>query len=489
MMKILSSVRIFIVLGMGAGLGLTGCAGTHESDAPTIDTYLNRVMNPTARYASTTQGRVAEMDPQVPFLSGQPLALQRCVTIALENNPRRRVAEAGLEAMQEAVGEAWSPYYPEVNLNAGYHRWERHAFLPDDVASAGNIQADKIGPTSDWSAGLGARFTLFDSGARRARLNEAVAREGVAEGERETVRQGIILDVHQAYYALVSAMEAHSVAAENLKRSENHLHLAKIRKETGAVPQADVVRAMAEVADTRLQLIRAESWVRIARGNLNTAMGLPVETLLELDPQPGVITSPQGINLSQALDHAVHTRPELETEIKRIEASRSSMDATKSAFGPRVKLEGGYGWRDDEFLPQDEDWSVGFSLELPLFSGFSTKHELARKRAEHTKEEALLEQLILKVRQEVWFYFSELTKAYESVNASDVFVLDARESLRLVRERYEAGAAPINDLLDSQAALARAESEQIKARWDYHDAMALYRRSIGDMDSGEWSIR
>ena len=152
-----------------------------------------------------------------------------------------------------------------------------------------------IGPTNDWFSGLTTRYTLFDFGQRRAELKAAQAREGVAKEEAARVRQDIVLEVHQAYFGLVAALETARVVQEALRRAEDHLRLAKLQKEAGAVPQVDVVRAQVEVADAGLTLARAESLVRIGRGGLNTAMGLPVETRLDIDTRIRELTRPDDI--------------------------------------------------------------------------------------------------------------------------------------------------------------------------------------------------
>jgi hypothetical protein len=58
----------------------------------------------------------------------------------------------------------------------------------------------------------------------------------------------------------------------------------------------------------------------------------------------------------------------------------------------------------------------------------------------------------------------------------------AQESMRMAKERYEAGAGTVTDLLDSQTALARAQANQVEAEWDYHTAQALFKRSIGSLE-------
>ena len=66
-----------------------------------------------------------------------------------------------------------------------------------------------------------------------------------------------------------------------------------------------------------------------------------------------------------------------------------------------------------------------------------------------------------------------------AIAANETNVRASEESLRVVRERYQSGAALITDLLDTQTALASAEASLAQARWSYLTAGAAYERAIG----------
>lgn len=455
----------------------SGCAGYDKPDVPHIDYLISTSTVPPPAKTSAMAAAETAPTPSMVRSGGRWLTLEGCVLIALDKNPLSRAAKEGVVAAEEAVGEARAPYYPTLGLSSGYSRWQQHAFLPSGVSTASN----QIGPTDDWSAGLEARLTLFDSGARRAKLRAAIAGQGMVEEDAVTIRQDIALDVHQSFYSLVAANENRLVAEKNLARTEDHLRLTQRRHEAGAVPIADVYRARVEVADSRLELVRAGNLVRLASGDLNTAMGLPVELSLEIDARSAKIDSPDTIVLDQAFDQAVHMRPELKSALQGIAAGRHRVDEARSAFGPTFEASANYGWRDDEFLPEDEDWLVGLTVELPLFTGFSSEHKLARTRAELRQTEAETLRLVQQVRREVWTAHSKLTESFEAIQAAGVLVNDAEESMRTTRTRYEAGAGTITDLLDAQTALAQAEATDVAARWDYHIAKAQLHRSTGNL--------
>jgi len=455
-----------------------GCAERFEPRLPRIEAYLpTQARHPVDQGLPSAESAASTTRPAT---SG-PLGLDGCVRVALADNPMAQASREGVAAAQEAVGEAWSGYYPQVGLSAGYRRWESHAFLPSGLGGAMGTPSDTVGPRNDWSGGLVASLTLFDSGRRRAQILAAKTRLGASREEAAALEQDIALTVHQAFYGLLSAKNALRVANENLARAQDYLRLAKERKDAGAAVQADVLRAQVEVADRKLAIVRVEHLVRIARGNLNTAMGLPAEMPIEVRADEPKITPVDDTQLAVAFGQAVHRRPELKAALNRIAGARSDVAAAKSDFGPRVKAEGRYGWRDTDLWPQDEDWSIGVTAELPLFTGFERTHRLNRARRELSKEDAQTRNLVLTVRQEVWAAHSRVKEAYEAVQAATILVADARESMRLTRQRYEAGTATMTDLLDAQTALSRAEGVHVEAQWNYLISRANWGRATGSL--------
>jgi len=463
--------------GMVASLILLGGCTAAKPDVPRIEDYLPRAGRTPIELPGEAPEEAA-VDRRVPGeMTEKPLTVEACVRIALDGNPLLQAAREGVAAAKQAIGEAKAPYYPTLDLQASYSRWQSHAFLPSGLSASGIPGI--IGPTDDWLTALEARYLVFDSGERRARLASAVARGGMAAEEAAAARQDVALAVHIAYYGLLSTLRGELVAEENLARAEDHLRLARDQADVGAVPKADVVRAKVEVADSRLALVRARSIVNKARGSLNVAMGLPVSLPVGVETESEELTAPQEADLAAALEASLDHRPALRAGLQKIAAARGEVRAAESAYGPRITARGKFGRRDAEFFPEDEEWSAGISLELPIFTGFDRQHRLSREKAELSAEEARLRQLILQVQDEVWTAYYGLKEAYEAFEATVVLVEDAKESLRLVRERYEAGASTINDLLDAQTALARAEVKRSTAELDYFAARAVFKRAVG----------
>ncbi len=419
-----------------------------------------------------------------PVFSAEPataLTLDECLALSSRQHPAIAAAQAGVAAAAEAVGEARAPYYPQVDLSAGYHRWQRRAFLPAGLGLLvpGGRLPSVIGPLDDWNGGLQSRLTLYDFGERKAGLDAAVARRGGAADELASTRADVRLNVQSAFYEFAAAQDLRVVAEKSLARAESHGQLAADLRAAGAVPQADVLRAQAGIADARLDLIAAESRVRTAAGRLNTSIGRPAETPLQIVAPSTAAPPPDRAAVLAASQRALAQRAEVAAARKRVAAARASVTAARAARAPKLLADGSYGWRDTVWVPETHEWQAGVTVEVPIFDGRARSSRVARTKAEAAREEAAFESEQLEVRQEVWAAAAELDRAWAAIGASEASVRANEEGLRVVQERYRHGAALFTDLLDTQTALARGEAALADARWSYLRARAAFDRSVG----------
>lgn len=421
-----------------------------------------------------------------------PMTLEDCVAVALKESPGVKVSELGAEAAGEAALSVKSAYYPSLGLALGYRRIETRIFFPESMVEAFSLAASGsaasplitpiLGPMSQWSTGLRASYTLFDSGQRRAQARGSDAGRDAVRAVSSAVRQETILLISRAYFGLLSAGEQEGVFRRALARSEDHLKLAQARKEAGTVSKADVLRFQVEVSTAKLRLVAGEGNVRVAQGALNTAMGRAAETPLEVaavPPEIGLPSAPE----SQLANEAVSRRPEVKAAASSVAAHERAVDAARSAYGPRVSMDASWGRLDALWFPDYRDWSVGITLSWPVFTGFSRQHNLAKAKLDLEGEREAARRTELGVRQEVWEARSRIAEASQSMETATILRDEADESLRVARERYAEGAGTVSDLLDAEAALQRAESTLVQAR----HALALARvhllRAVGELDS------
>ncbi len=430
---------------------------------------------PTAASGVTAGDR--PLGSEGPVMVGAPLALDAAVRIAIAENPLLRAAAEGVAAAVEGIGIAKAAYFPDVTMESRYRRFDSHVFLPAGVPA----ETSTLGATDDWSAGLKIGYSLYDGGVRRAETEAAKAGLAAYREDAQRVRQDVVFGVHRAYYRVQSAEAERSAAVARIQRARDHLRLAQTLKDAGAVPLADVLRARVELAEAELGIVRAEGNVRTSYGDLNTAMGLPAALAVAVEGRSVSIPEGGDHRPEEALARALRQRPEIAAARERIAAAGKRMSAIAGSYGPHLRAEAAAGVRDSQFLPQDEDWSVGVALRVPIFSGFSKTHRVERARSEGRVLEAEAEALSNRIGQEVWAAVSGLKSAAEAVHQTAELRGEAEQSLAFARARYEAGAGTMNDLLDAEANLTRAEAAQVASELDHRLAAVVLLRAQGDL--------
>lgn len=410
---------------------------------------------------------------------GKPLTLECSFEIALDQNPRKKAAEEGVLAQEELVLAAYSPYYPEVHGFASYRRFRQFIFLPQFNSPIPITIPRVVGPINDYTINVYSRFVIFDNGLRRARLMKAYSNLNLANDQAESIRQALLLQVAESFFSYLRAQSLYNVAEENFARAKDHVLIAEMRQRVGSVPPLDVYRTKASAAQSELNIFQAKRALKTAQSTLNVSLGLPPESSLELADENIPLINPKSLKLNDLLDAAHKYRPEIGASYEKINYVEQSIKEIKSEYGPTIAANGLYGKHDSNFFPSEAEWSFGVTIDMPLFEGFRTMHTLRKAKHELWQAKADLEDAALSVRKDVWDSFAMLEESHQSIRAAEASALYAQKAYRLAQKRYEVGASPLNDLLDSQAALFEAEQQVVNNRFNSSSSYVTLLWSAG----------
>jgi outer membrane protein TolC len=118
-------------------------------------------------------------------------------------------------------------------------------------------------------------------------------------------------------------------------------------------------------------------------------------------------------------------------------------------------------------------------VELPIFEGGRIQARIREERAKLAAAQERFRKLELQVRLEVETAQLNMTSAFERVQTTEKTIEQARESLRIEREKYELGKGAIMDVLDAQSALLDAETNYYRALADFNVARAQLQLATG----------
>ena len=397
---------------------------------------------------------------------GDTLNLQQCIEVALKQQPTIIAAMGTVNINQSRVGQAKSNYYPQINWSSSYNRIN---------PTTGTLL--KSGSSYDeYLSNVNLSQTIYDFEKTSTQVKIQNLNLDSSQSDLDSVASQIVFSVKQAYFSLLQAKRNRDVAVETVQQFQQHLDQAKGFFEVGTKPKFDVTKAEVDLSNAKLNLIKGENAFRIARVNLNNAVGMPEAPDYTIVDDFGF--QKYDITFDEALKRAYITRPDLQSIIALKEAAERTIDLQKKGYYPTLSGNANYAVSGEEF-PLEKGWSVGATLNFPLFSGFSTKYQVEEAKAKlqvlKANEDALRQSIHLDVEQG----YLNLQQASESITTTELTVRQATENHELANGRYTAGVGSPIEVTDALVSLANAKTAYIAALYDYKVAQASVEKAMG----------
>ncbi|HMB72914.1 MAG TPA: TolC family protein, partial [Gammaproteobacteria bacterium] len=160
-------------------------------------------------------------------------------------------------------------------------------------------------------------------------------------------------------------------------------------------------------------------------------------------------------------------------------ALRSQADNVRASAHPQHALTGGYTNLENEFLTDDEFWMAGVSLTWNLFDGGQSRKRseaIERRAAAVGHNRADLQSMIALQVRKGW---NDRSEAESRFTVAERAVEQSSENLRVVRNRYQAGASTNSEVLDAEALREQALSNMDNARFEVELARLRLARAVG----------
>lgn len=390
----------------------------------------------------------------------------------------RQIEAAG--AMRDAAGfelqQARGARLPQLGVTSGYTRLDSAPGF-----QFGSITTGPIFDDDDYlNAGVQVQVPLYFGGGVNARIDAAEFGASAAEDQLAAVVQDIKLGVAEHYVGVLRAERAVAVADSYVASLRTHTENARNRYEFGDVPQNDYLAASVTLADAEQRLLQATNHLDYAQAAYNRFLGRALAAPVTLDPQLDIDEFiPAAATLDELIEAARASRSELRALEAQQKALRSQADSVRASARPQLALTGGYMYLENEFLTQDEFWMAGVSLNWNLFDGGQARKQsnaIERKAAALGYNRADMASMVdLQVRR-AW---NDRFEAESRLQVAQSAVEQAAENLRVVRNRYQAGASTNVEVLDAEALREQSMSNLDNARFGVELAKLRLARAIG----------
>ena len=157
----------------------------------------------------------------------------------------------------------------------------------------------------------------------------------------------------------------------------------------------------------------------------------------------------------------------------------ATLDAAKAAFLPQVAAQGGWELNGGAWNSRSSSWVAGGVVRINLFHGLADRARLAETREQVRRRALEKEKAETMARLDVQIAIARLEAARASEAVGRAAADQARESRRIIRDRYESGLTELAMLLRSADAIQQADAQQTAAHVNVLTATETLQRAIG----------
>ena len=413
--------------------------------------------------------------------------LEQCLALARLHAPSLAAADSRVSRADQAIREARAALSPTLRLSANFVQNSEAQKAVFPLPGAAAPQAIKLGSATTLDARLEGQLTLYSGGRDAALVRAAQAARAGRLVDRSQADADLVLRVSQAYYRVLAAKRLESAAGDAVRSARAHRATSAARVAAGVAPRLDSLRAQVDLSQRSTALVRSTEAVRLARVELESAIGAPLDSAASL-VEPGS-PPPELPELAPALERARHDRPEFATLDAALRENQLRFDAARAARRPTVSLNATAQYlgpnRDENYWdPSDPGLRThrlfaGVGVSMPLFDAGLADARAGEIAADRVGLEARRKETEWGVRRDVEQALSDLRVALDEWQAGSGRVATAREALRIAEAGYKGGTVNATDVRDAESALADARSDEAQSLMDYWTARAAFDHATG----------
>jgi outer membrane protein TolC len=463
----------------------------------------------------------AAQQPAAGISSGRPLSLDEAIRIATRESEALQIARAAVARADGQQRQARSLYLPQLNGSLAYARTLRSQFAalaggaPADTSTVPKPQAvcsptipanatpaerqaalaqastciaaqgidftkAGFGARNQYTLGLTVSQSVFSGGRNSGQNAAAAAGRRSADIEVTAQRAQLALDVTQSYFDAVLADRLVAIADTALAQTEELLRQTTLARRVGNTSEFELLRATVARDNQRPVVIQRRGERDIAYLRLKQLLNVPLDEPVALTTpidEPTTVSRVIAANaVGQMVTDTLAPLPTPDTTTANRAPVRESEEVVRAQEGllkvaradrlPSLSLSSNYQrlFFPNNFAPNlgqySENWTVGGSLGLALFSGGRVGGQIevaqanlddARARAQQTRELAALDTRVA---------LNQLQQAEAAFLASRGTAQLASRAYTIEQLRYREGISTQTDLTQTRLQLEQAAANQ-----------------------------
>lgn len=388
----------------------------------------------------------------------QTLTLAEARALTLSNNYGIQIQQltSNITTLQNSAG--YAGMLPTISATAAYNTEltnSEQKYFSGDVRSVTNAGANAF------DAGVYLNWTLFDGFAMfatRDKLNELAAK---GELQLKNEIEYTMYDLNAAWYQMIQLQEAADVNNKNIEVSLERYRIAKNRETLGAASHLDVLQAEVDLHADSASLMQTILQLKNTKAKINNIIGRDPATEFTSTEKIAVNT---GIIYSDVVTKSIENNTELQMAKKDEAIYNLQIKEFKAMLYPELNLTGGYGYlkstSESGFVESNLNYgpSVGLSLNIPLFNGFTTSRNIDIAQIGQQIVTTQTQQLELEITTWIYILYNQYSTSLALMELEQRNIEAAQQNVTIALAKFDLGNITSVELREIQQALLNAQN-------------------------------
>ena len=413
-------------------------------------------------------------------LEAQKASLEKLLHDFFENNSQMKALKESKNIAELNYKKSLSSFYPQIGLNSSY------AKTTDFFASLPSLETSED-TKSFYNSHIELNQILYSGGRLTNSRKIAQLGKDTAHQAYEKQKQNLILNLLKTAYSLAFLKEQKNVLLASQKYYTRLVDLNRKKLRAGNALSYEFHQSQAELYSYSSRLKTLKQKKRLSERVLKTLLEKDNLNLPRIDlPTPFLEKKIKDLlekNKGELFLEAQKENRDFLLAKKDLESSKLQKSLALSQFFPTLMLSYKYGYssesRDNLFDAESKDSSIGFSLRIPLFSGFSSLHERKIQHARVFSSEKLLRHKTLALGSEVKEKYENLKEASEILQENKKWMASARKSHKDAERHFRSGRINTFQMVQVQGLRERATLSYLQSLEGLYQRLMEFQVVLG----------
>lgn len=427
------------------------------------------------------------------------LTLNQAVDTALKNNLAIKAKDYNVKSKKFEYESVKGMLLPKLSINTSFNRtniapWSimnkmdtrslQFPSVPNEPIPASMFVSgfqdffNNPGTSQLYQTQLNLQIPIWIGGKIQAYKNASFYVFKSSKKDLDQASQDVVFDVYKAYLGGLLAKQGIFLAKKAVSDAEYHVKMAKAYYKTGMALFTDALRAKVYLHQTEQKFIEAKNQYKVAKKALFLLMNEPYKPGIELK---GNLYCPDKIDKKTIIKY-VYQKPQIKSMEEQLKALKYMKKAYLADYLPQIGAFASYSLFDNSapLGATANGYMVGVGMNWNIFDGFSAFNKIRSLNEQKLMLKSYIDYMakgsIFKINKALADYNNALAGIKYATKEEE----EAKETLKVMNQRYKVGLAKITDVIDAETVYDKARFDLAKSLYECNLAYvkALYNAGI-----------